>query len=268
VNRRAWPESPDAAGQPAVNRRDWLRSALGAAAALAVAPRIASGLPAPPDHRLTLKVPILAEDPTAVPVEIVVDHPMERDHFIRSIELTLPTDPIPAKGTYRFTAGSGQARVAFPMRSGTGGMLRAAAECSRHGRFEVTQALRVAGDGCAAAPGPPDRSLAGRPRLRVVRPVRVGETIEVWARVAHDSDTGLVLRGGRYVQERPPFHLRQLQVFLDRRLVNDFRLTAALSASPVLRFPVKVTGPALLRAVFTDSDGRRWEATEPLAPTG
>jgi desulfoferrodoxin (superoxide reductase-like protein) len=48
-----------------------------------------------------LEVPKLAEDPTAVPVRVSVDHPMERDHFIESVEVILDADPVPHKGTYR-----------------------------------------------------------------------------------------------------------------------------------------------------------------------
>lgn len=39
------------------------------------------------NHRRKVDLPSLAEDPTAVPIRVSVEHPMERDHYIRSIEI-------------------------------------------------------------------------------------------------------------------------------------------------------------------------------------
>ena len=147
---------------------------LTAGAALLLAPRLVYAETRDQTHQPALSLPVLAEDPAAVPVHVAVDHPMERDHFIRSIDLTLAGDPVPHKGTFRFTPASGGAWVAFPMRSGRGGVLRATVVCSRHGRIVGTRELRVAADGCAGTPAPPDRTHLGRPRLRLPRPAPAG----------------------------------------------------------------------------------------------
>ena len=81
-----------------LSRRAALRLATLATAAALARARAWGGAPEE-EHRAFLEFPILAEDPTAVPVRVGVDHPMERDHFIKSIELTLPGDPLPRKGT-------------------------------------------------------------------------------------------------------------------------------------------------------------------------
>ncbi len=114
-------------------RRAVLEVGLFGAAALATRP--GAGLAGTLDrqHTLELEVPILAEDSTAVPVRLSTEHPMEPDHFIRSIEIVLERDPVPYKGTYRFTPANGQAGISFPMRSGVGGFLKATAECSARG---------------------------------------------------------------------------------------------------------------------------------------
>lgn len=250
-----------------LSRRAALRIAT-LATATALAPGRAGGQAPAGEHRPTFDLPVLAEDPTAVPVRVGVNHPMERDHFIKSIELTLPGDPIPHKGTFRFTPASGGAWVAFPMRSGLGGLLRATVECSRHGRFAATRELRVAGDGCAAVPAPPDKTQVGRPRLRLPHAPAAGETVEVWARVEHDSDTGLSLRAGTYVRVRPEFFVRQMRVYLDRDLVSDFQFTAALSPNPIIRFPLKVTRTGRLRVIFVNNRGQQWETTERIQLAG
>jgi len=104
---------------------------------------------------------------------------MEPDHHIKSIEIALDTDPVPSKGKFLFTPANGRAWVAFPMRSGAGGLLRAGAECMRHGRFTVTRELRVADGGCTTGPDQVPRERLGRSQLRAPATIWAGETVEV-----------------------------------------------------------------------------------------
>src|SRR5437899_10381063 len=105
------------------------------------------------EHRPMIDSPTLAEDPSAVPLQVSVNHPMEPEHFIRSIEITLDNDPVPYKGKFLFTPANGQALVAFAMRSGAGGALKAVAECAKHGRFVANQEIRAVEGACR---NPPD----------------------------------------------------------------------------------------------------------------
>lgn len=220
------------------------------------------------EHRPILDTPNLAENPTAVPVRVSVDHPMEPGHFIESVEIVLETDPVPHKGTYRFTPANGRARVSFPMRSGVGGLLKATATCSKHGRFVGTREFRVAGDGCASDPDVVAKQQPGNPRLRVAGSVRFGEVAEVLAKIDHDSDTGLRLKDGKYVRLRPEFFVKEMRVYLGRHRISEFRFTSALSPNPIVRFPLRVTGAEALRVVFVNSEGRQWEVTEAIRPAG
>jgi len=146
-----------------VSRRTLL---LGAPMALLVPRRLHAQLAVDREHRPVIDTPTLAEDPSAVPLQVSVNHPMEPEHFIRSIEIRLDHDPVPYKGKFLFTPANGQAAVAFHMRSGAGGVLEVTAECSRHGRFVATKETRVTEGGCAA---PPDmtRDRLGHPRIRL-----------------------------------------------------------------------------------------------------
>jgi sulfur-oxidizing protein SoxY len=215
------------------------------------------------EHRVRIEAPILAEDPSAVPLSVSTSHPMEPAHFIRVIEVRLDNDPVPHKGTFLFTPANGQAAVAFHMRSGAGGLLTVTAECSRHGRFVTTKEIRVTDGGCA---GPPDmtRDRLGNPRVRVPESVKPGEIMQVRAKVDHNSYTGLVLKNGKYVREAPEFFVKQMLVFLDDQKVAEFQLTSAVSANPLIRFPLKVMRGGTLRVVFINNEGRRWEASQPI----
>jgi len=249
-----------------LSRRGLLDVVLLGAVGLALRPSISGAADLASGHRPRIATPNLAEDPIAVPVRVSVEHPMEPGHFIESLDIVLATDPVPRKGTFRFTPANGRAEVAFPMRSGVGGLLEVTATCSRHGRFVGTRELRVAGDGCAVDLETPAKNRARHPKLRVTDTPWGRGVVEVLARLDHESDTGLRSIGGKYVRVRPEFFLRQMRVYLGRRMVSDFRFTSALSPSPIIRFPLKITGEQRLRVVFLNSEGRQWEATQLIRP--
>lgn len=255
-------------GECPVSRRVVLQIALLGAGIVGLRPAVGSAQSREREHQPKLELPVIAENPTAVPVRVSVDHPMEADHFIRSIEIVLDKDPVPDKGTYRFTPANGQAWVTFPMRSGAGGVVRASAECSRHGRFVATREIRVASDGCATTADTIDRERSGNPRVRLARPPRLGEVIEVRTKIDHDSDTGLSLRGVTYVRERPEFFIRQMRAYFERALISEFRLTSAVSPNPLIRFPLRVTRAGTLRVMFLNNEGRQWEVAEAIRPAG
>ncbi|HEV8643140.1 MAG TPA: thiosulfate oxidation carrier protein SoxY [Methylomirabilota bacterium] len=218
------------------------------------------------EHRPLIEAPSLSEDPSAVPLQVSVNHPMEPDHFIRSIEIRLDNDPVPYKGRFVFTPSNGAAAIAFHMRSGAGGLLKATAECSRHGRFTATKEIRVAEGGCA---GPPDttRDRLGNPRIRLPESIKAGVVVQVRAKVDHNSYTGLILKNGTYVREAPEFYVKQMLVFLDDHKISEFQMTSAVSANPLIRFSLKTMRSGTLRVVFVNNEGQRWEATQPLRVT-
>lgn len=215
------------------------------------------------EHRPAIEAPTLSEDPGAVPLQISVNHPMEPDHFIRSIDVRLDKDPVPYKGKVLFTPANGRAAVAFQMRSGTGGLLRVTVECSKHGRSVGTKEIRVAEGGCAG-PVEAARDRLGNPRLYVPESVKHGEIIQVRAKVDHNSYTGLILKDGKYLREAPEFYVKQMLVYFDNQLVSEFQMTSAVSANPLIRFPLKASRSGTLRVVFVNSEGQRWETSKPL----
>lgn len=214
------------------------------------------------EHQVHLELPILSEEPAAVPIKVGVGHPMEPDHFIKSIEVVVEKDPVPYKGRFLFTPANGQAWVAFQMRSGAGGTVTAVAECSKHGRFVGTRALRVVEGGCTTAPEKKGRDHLGNPMLRLPRSIRAGDVVEVRAKVDHNSHTGLSSKDGKFVREAPEFYVKQVLVFLDDQKVSEFQMTSAVSPNPLIRFPVKVARGGTLKVIFVNSEDLRWEVSQ------
>jgi predicted secreted protein len=216
------------------------------------------------EHRIDLEIPILSEEPAAVPIRVGVDHPMDPDHYIQSIEVSIDRDPVAAKGKFLFSPANGRAWVAYQMRSGTGGLVKAVAVCNRHGEFLASREVRVVDGGCSTPPERGARDRAGSPELRLPRAVKAGEAFEVRARVIHGSHTGLVLKQGKFVRELPEYHVKQMAVWLDDQRVSEFQMTSAVSPNPLIRFPLKVVRPAMLRVQFVNSEEQRWEVSQAI----
>ena len=250
-----------------LNRRQFLAGSLVTGVWPALFARGSWGQEKPdPAHRPQIDLPVLADDPVAVPLRVSVDHPMEPDHFIRSLAVSLETDPVPYKGTFVFTPANGRAGVAFQFRSGIGGVVKVVGECTRHGRFTATRELRVAEGGCTTAPDKIARERLGNPMIRLPRSIRAGDVVEVRTKLDHNSYTGLALKNGKFVRELPDFYVKQMLVFLDDQKVSEFEMTSAVSPNPLIRFPLKVGAGGTLRVVFINNEGQRWEAAQSIRP--
>jgi sulfur-oxidizing protein SoxY len=265
------------AGSP-VGRRRFLRAAsaavaggcslgLASAAAAAYRRRNEDWLQAP-----VLRAPVVAGDGSKVPLVVEVAHPMEADHYIRTVEVTNGRDPIPSKGVFHFTPASGQAYLAFQARMDEGPAdLAVRVECSVHGWSSSRRRSVTVADGRGGCAGP---AATGPPRSRDVRPpeiripallrgtgLRAGEVFAVQVGLTHPSRTGLTRRDGRFVATVEPFYLTRIEVFYAEEPVSQFLATAAWSDDPLLTFRVRAQGDGLLRVVATNSREERLTAT-------
>jgi hypothetical protein len=82
--------------------------------------------------------------------------------------------------------------------------------------------------------------------------------------VSHASHTGLALKQGKFVRERPEYYVKSMTVWLDDQQVSQFQMTSAVSPHPLIRFPLKVARPARLRVQFENSEGQSWEVAQTL----
>ena len=248
-----------------IGRRSFLRGVSGSLVAVFAAPGLAGAQSGTDrEHRIDLEVPILSEEPAAVPIRVGVDHPMEPDHHIQSVEVSIDHDPVPAKGKFLFTPTNGRPWVAYQMRSGTGGVVRVVAVCNRHGEFRASHEVRVIEGGCSTPPERVPQDRIGSPEIRLPRAVKAGEPFEVRARVSHGSHTGLLLRQGKFVRVLPEYYVKTMTAWLDDQRVSEFQMTSAVSPNPLIRFPLKVTRPATLRVQFTNSEGQRWDVSQAI----
>jgi sulfur-oxidizing protein SoxY len=99
-------------------------------------------------HIPKVDVPIIAEDGSLVPIIVSVNHPMEPDHYIKSIYIVDDLSAIPSKGLYRFTPANGEAYISTRIKLGESTKIRAIAECNKHGKWENSADIKVTVGGC------------------------------------------------------------------------------------------------------------------------
>lgn len=102
------------------------------------------------EHLINIRLPLIAEDGANVPVTISLEnHPMEPDHYIKSIQIVGFNDPIVSKGVYHLSPANGQAYLSTQMRMDGGDTeVFVIAECSQHGKWVANQGLKVSLGGC------------------------------------------------------------------------------------------------------------------------
>jgi sulfur-oxidizing protein SoxY len=101
------------------------------------------------EHVIDIRLPAIAEDGANVPIVVSMSHPMEPDHYIKSIQILNFRDPVVNKGTYHFSPANGQAYIATQLRlDGGDAEVFVVAECSRHGKWIASKKLKVSLGGC------------------------------------------------------------------------------------------------------------------------
>jgi sulfur-oxidizing protein SoxY len=234
-----------------------------------------------PDHAVVLRAPVVAGDGNKVPLVVEMAHPMEPQHYIRSVEVTSARDPVPSKGIFQLTPANGQVYLAFQARLDEGiAELDVTTECSVHGRSSSRPPSITVPDGSGGCAGPLagdlPRSLDVRPpRIRIPallkgRGIRPGEVFAVQVGLAHPNRTGLARRDGRFVAAAEPFHLERIEIFYGEEPVSQFLATPAWSDDPLLTFRLRVRRDDVLRVVATNSRRQRLaaEQTIRLMPSG
>lgn len=265
------------AGGP-LSRRRWLAlGAAGGAGLLATGGWLAARAGSPAGAgvpTVRLKLPDVTTNGAKVPVAVEALHPMAPDDFVRQIEVVNPRDPIPLKGVFRFTPVSGEAFLAFQTRLDEGAStVMARAECTRHGAAAAEHTVRVAEGrgGCAAVgePAPLGWEEVRAPVIRIPRllhgaGIRPGEVVDVQVKIKHPGRTGLLWRGGAFVQVEEPLFVREMVVLYADREAGRFVFSAAVSDHPLVTFRLRADREAPVRVVLTNNRGQRWEATHPV----
>ena len=187
---------------------------------------------------LELKVPILAEDATVVPISVHTKIPQTNKLYIKKIHIFVDKNPIPLVGAFEFTPDSGKADLAMRIRVDAHNYVRAIAELNT-GELYMTKSFIKAKGACSAPPPPgseESKKLLGKMRMKVVGDVILGAPNLMQLKIRHPNITGMApIKIGSRV--RPPAHfVDTIQITYNGKLIVKALLTFSVSMDPALRF--------------------------------
>ena len=100
-------------------------------------------------HVPKVTIPPVIEDGNQAPIVVKIDHPMENEHYIKTITILNFKDPIVIKGQCFFTPMSGEAYFGTQIRlSGGDNRVWVISECNKHGKYAISKDVKVAAGGC------------------------------------------------------------------------------------------------------------------------
>ena len=100
-------------------------------------------------HVPKVTLPPVVEDGSQAPIVVEMDHPMEADHYIKSIQIMNFSDPVVIKGKFYFTPVNGEVYLGTQIRlAGGEAKVWVVAECNQHGKWAVSRETKVAAGGC------------------------------------------------------------------------------------------------------------------------
>ena len=243
---------------------------IGEARAASPARRLLAGDPAllsplEREHLPLVRLPEKTRNAHKVPIVVEMAHPMTPDHHVTKVEVVNETDPIPSKGTFRFTPANGAVYVGFQARMDDGDSeVTVTAVCNRHGAWATRRRISIGEDpeGCSGT-APPRARTAGDdihpPEIRIPELVergriRRGELIHPQLKIRHPNRTGAA----------DSLHLKELEVWFASERVSRFELTEALSDDPFISFAVLAAHEGLLEIRLVNNRGQRFEAAQEI----
>ncbi|HSS65996.1 MAG TPA: thiosulfate oxidation carrier protein SoxY [Gammaproteobacteria bacterium] len=100
-------------------------------------------------HVPKVTLPPVVEDGSQAPIVVEMDHPMEPDHYIKSVQIMNFTDPVVIKGKFYFTPVNGEVYLGTQIRlAGGEAKVWVIAECNQHGKWATSRETKVAAGGC------------------------------------------------------------------------------------------------------------------------
>ncbi|MCC5862211.1 MAG: thiosulfate oxidation carrier complex protein SoxZ [Gammaproteobacteria bacterium] len=202
----------------------------------------------PVTRGLSLELPLVADDGSAVALTVAAEAPVEVIHLFAT------RNPAPEIAVYRFLDGQVQPRVATRVRLNESQTVIALARTANGRWLAASREIRITVSGCLARAEDADPDAEMSTRVRAPSRLRLGEAGELLAMITHPMETGL--------REGPDGTL------VARRLVSEFEVAlagtplfaaefhAAVSANPFLRLQLAPEAAGELELRWVEDGGR------------
>lgn len=101
--------------------------------------------------------------------------------------------------------------------------------------------------------------------LRVPKEAKKGEIVKVQMVITHPMTPSRKDRATG--QTVPAYHLTKLDLFFNDKLVSTINMGAGISANPFIAITLKVEDSGVVKIVYEDNKGGKWDKTADVKVT-
>ncbi len=204
--------------------------------------------------------PRRAESGAQVPIEISIDQSQTGGNPIKNLYLLVDANPIPLASTYHLTDKLGNFKIATRIRMEMDSYIRAVGETADGKLVMGSVEVRAAG-GCGGmidADEKEIRASAGKIKLSVESPAKVGDTGAITFIIKHPMRTGLQrdLVSQGFI---PAFYINKASFSFNDVPILSVDVNVGTSEDPYMRFEFLPDGSGTLKVVATDNEGKAFE---------
>lgn len=205
---------------------------------------------------IKLDAPKRAESGAQVPFSFAIQQPMTNEHFVKSVYVLVGVNPVPLVGIFHFSPSSGKAEISTRIRLERDSYIHVIAETNDGKLYMNAIPVRAAG-GCGGTVEGDEKQIraeAGRMKLSVNNPVRMGEANQGKLMIKHPMYTGLqrdlVSQGFR-----PAFFANKAIIKYLGKTILDADLAIGMSEDPLIQFNFVAETPGELDVEVHDNEG-------------
>ena len=200
--------------------------------------------------------PKRAESGAQVPVTISIDKPKSDANAIKSLYVIVDANPIPLAATYHLNEALGKFELSTRIRMETDSYIHVVGEAADGKLYMSKVAIRAAG-GCGGTVDNDEaavRATAGKIKLQVENPIKVGQETSTTFIIKHPMRTGLQrdLVSQGYV---PAFYIQKAAFTFNNKPVMNVDFGVGTSEDPYLRFSFVPDAPGVLQVKAEDNEG-------------
>jgi sulfur-oxidizing protein SoxY len=206
---------------------------------------------------IKIDAPRRAESGAQVPVTYSIDNAAANGVIIKKLYAIVDANPIPLTATYHLTNMLGNFQLSTRIRFETDAFVHLVGETADGKLYGATRPIRAAG-GCGGTVDADDavvRASAGKIKLRVEEPVKIGSATPAVFNIKHPMRTGLQrdLVSQGFV---PAFYINKAAFTFNGKPVMTVDIGVGTSEDPYFKFDFIPDAPGKLDVTATDNEGK------------
>ena len=206
---------------------------------------------------IKVDAPRRAESGAQVPVTYSIDNAAAKGVVIKKLYAFVDANPIPLTATYNLSEGLGNFNLSTRIRFETDAFVRLVGETADGKLYLASREIRAAG-GCGGTVDGDEaqiRASAGKIKLKVDEPVKMGSATAATFNIKHPMRTGLQrdLVSQGFV---PAFYIKKTEFTYNGKPIMTVDVGVGTAEDPYFKFNFVPNAPGKLNVVATDNEGK------------